>query len=96
MKKYSDKILVIGLTTVHPDTDEVYVKDFVYKRDRITEYDQILHKVAAEHSLAVVDVVSSLKGKPDMFFRDNIHLSDKGHETIVGLVLPELNKLLSI
>jgi lysophospholipase L1-like esterase len=55
-----------------------------------------LHKVAAEHSLAVVDVVSSLKGKPDMFFRDNIHLSDKGHETIVGLVLPELNKLLSI
>ncbi len=92
-RKYSDKILCVGLTTIDPSVDDVYPKTYEYSRDRITEYGQALEQICEHENIAFIEVVSKIAGKPEMFFRDHLHLSDEGHQKIAEIVLPAARKL---
>ena len=93
IKQYTDRILVPGLTTIN-DSTSLRFKNFIYDKERIAAYDKILQKVATESGAVYVEVASKLQGKPELFFRDNLHLNDAGHELLAQLVLPELEKIL--
>ena len=94
-QKYTNKILIVGLHTLHPDHKEVSVKDFVYRSSRIHEYNEVLKKLADTHDIPFVETRYILKNHPEMFHTDNLHLSDEGHSQIAKAVLPELEKLLA-
>ena len=94
-KKYTDRILIVGLTTTHPEHDDVHAKDFVYNRDRIAKYNSVLKDAAEKVDVAFVPVAHVLAGNAELFYTDNLHLSDSGHAALAANMKLEIKKLLS-
>ncbi|QQR52167.1 hypothetical protein IPG36_06395 [bacterium] len=93
-RTYTSRILIVGLATVR-DADTAF-KSTIISQQHITEYNQVLAKVAEEESIQLVDVHSAMQSNTegDLFAKDGIHLNDNGHQFVAGLVKPQLIKLL--
>ena len=97
-KKYTDKILFVGL----PNCDEskttpVSWADVHYTNERIKIIEEVMREVATENDVAFLPIFDQFTklytSGQDVLF-DGLHPNDQGHEFIEKLVRPELNKLL--
>jgi lysophospholipase L1-like esterase len=92
-REYTDKILIVGIALVKNDNQ--LFKGTSLSFDRLKEYDQILSEIADQEGLPKVDAMSALKAEHDgIFYKDNIHLNDRGHELLSEAVWDKLEKLL--
>lgn len=87
-KKLTDKIFFVGLTLV----DESRYPDFwpnphVYKNAYIRKYDAEIKDVCTRYGLDFIDVLDVFsRSDYTSLLEDGIHLNDKGHELIEGIV----------
>jgi lysophospholipase L1-like esterase len=92
-KKYSSKILVLGLTLAQSET--LQFKNLTYKNDVIRAYDQIITDVTTAEGVPKVALLHALEdgAAKGLYVSDGLHPNDAGHELIASLVQPELAKL---
>jgi lysophospholipase L1-like esterase len=90
-RRYTDKLLLEGLTPVEQDNDS-------YTNDRIWQFEQTLRRFAEEKGAPHVPLFETfqahLKKEPKLFV-DGLHPNDKGHQLIYAAVKPQLKKLAS-
>ncbi len=72
-KKFTDKIVIIGLTNVDDE------KTNGYKNESIEKYNEIIKKLASEQNLSFVNVFGTLSISE---FEDGLHPNAKGHRKI--------------
>jgi acyl-CoA thioesterase I len=93
-KKYTKKILIIGLTPVtHPELD---FKKYWYFNQRIEQYNEALKAIAQQESLPFVELFSPMQAEniEDYFIKDGLHPNDKGYSFMLDRIKPEVIKLI--
>jgi lysophospholipase L1-like esterase len=98
-KKYSDKILFVGLPPCEEEkTTPVFWSNIHYTNERILLFDKAAREICEENGVAHVAIFEALKERMDReekLFADGLHPNNKGHELICNLVRPELDKLVA-
>jgi lysophospholipase L1-like esterase len=88
-KKFTDKIIFVGLTPVDElklqQTSQGY--DTTYTNQNIKRLDKIIHDFCQEKKIRFVPMNDKLSD--DDFF-DGIHPNTKGHNKIFGIMKPEI------
>jgi acyl-CoA thioesterase I len=78
-KKYSDKVIFVGLTRV--DESKVmptsWTGDKFYDNENIAEYDVIIEKICEKHKLSYISTLDLLK---DSDLDDGLHPNSEGHK----------------
>ncbi len=94
-KRHGDKILFVSPNSVVED--QTKFKNLYFLVERIKKYDAIISEVAEKNHISKADVLSEFESrdKSKLFFEDDLHPNDAGHELIYSLVKPELDKLLA-
>lgn len=99
-KKYSDKILFVGLVTAdEQQTKPVFWRDIYYFNERIAMFEDEMKKVATESDTKFMPIFEAFKkrlGSGEDLLADGLHPNEAGHQFIFELVWPELDKLLKI
>ncbi len=97
-KKYSNQILLVGLPSCdEAKTTPVNWANVHYTNERIKIIENAIKEVAEEQSVTFVPVYNEFKKRQDSGvdnFFDGLRPNNNGHELIVNLVKPELEKLL--
>ena len=89
----SKRMLLIGIGPCAEE--EITFKNFIYTRTRLARYDAVMSRVAQELRIPKIDVFQKLlENGPAVFYRDKLHLSDKGYQIIYDLVKPKLFEML--
>lgn len=92
-REYTDRILLVGLTLTKQETQPF--KGSFLSHDLLKQYNQALTEIAAKKQLPVVDVIGALAAEHDnVFYKDGVHLNDRGHELVSEAVWTELKKIL--
>ena len=97
-KAFSDIILFVGL--VAPDeklTMPVFWRDIYYSDERVKIFEDVMKKIAAENGIYFAPIFEEFKkhlDENDNLLADGLHPNNDGHEFILQLVRPELDKLL--
>ncbi|MBR5240093.1 MAG: SGNH/GDSL hydrolase family protein [Clostridia bacterium] len=88
INKYPKGTIVV-LTPMHrPDEERVYNQIFIRSLTNLEGYVKIIEEVAAYYSLPVYDVYRksgvnpSIPAIKELYFADDVHLNDKGHELL--------------
>jgi lysophospholipase L1-like esterase len=96
-KKYSDKILFVGLTPcVETRSNPVSWSNSGYTNARVKQFDNTLREFCEQNGVNYVELLTSFQeaqNKTDLL-PDGIHPNNQGHQIIADLVAPELQKLL--
>lgn len=97
-RKYSDKILFVGLTPVVEEHSNPVSWDGStgYTNARLKEFDTTLREFCEQYKVPFVEVFEPFQkeqAKTELL-PDSLHPNKKGHELIASLVEPELEKLL--
>lgn len=93
-REITDKIILVG---IGPCAEaEIAFKDLTYSRQRLTDYDAVMTKVADELGIIKVEVYELLLNSPSgVFYRDQLHLSDQGYRTVYDVIKPVLMTILT-
>jgi lysophospholipase L1-like esterase len=94
-KKYSDKILLVGLFPLRDE--ELPFKDVVFRQDTVEQYDAVIDEVSKEFSVPKVEVLQVIAAQHDyksLFFADGLHPNDAGHGRIYDLIKPAVELLI--
>jgi lysophospholipase L1-like esterase len=93
-KEYTDKIILVGLTLT--ELSEQPFKTSFFSHELLRKYDAVMTKVAQEHNVAKTDTITALEAAAEpAYYKDGVHLNDKGHEIVAELVWNDLEKLLA-
>lgn len=92
-KKYSDKIMFVGLAPVEDDNPRC---NHAYSNARIWEFEEVLRKFTAENSVAFVPLFETMQKhmKVENLMVDGLHPNDIGHKLMYEQIKPALQKLL--
>lgn len=96
-KKYSSKMLFVGLTPcVQERTNPVVWGNTCYTNARICEFDAALRQFCIENSVPYVAVYERFAKAQETaeLMPDGVHPNDQGHDLIARLIAPEIEKLL--
>ena len=97
-KKYSDKIMFVGLTPCG-EGDLTFLEwgENKYTNDRIKKFDDTLHQFCLENQVPLVKIYEPfLEAKASAkLLEDGLHPNDEGHQFIAELVLPKLKTLIA-
>ncbi len=94
-KKYTDKILFVGLTNVEESKLMPWngkTGKECYSNQEIKKYDGALEEFCKKHSITFIPMQNVLDIKEDLF--DGLHPNAKGHEKIFKKVLPVVEKII--
>ncbi len=85
-KKYSDRILIIGLTPIIKE--ELDFKNYWYYNSRIKVYNSALESLAKNEGLQFVEIFNTMakSGIEDKLIDDGLHPNDKGYEYMLETV----------
>lgn len=80
-KKYSNKIIFIGITCVDESKTSPYSwnKDKSWKNEYVKEYSNIIKKVCKQNNIYFIDIINLLNNKD---LDDGLHPNDNGHKKI--------------
>lgn len=94
VKKYTNKILFVGLTPVDEKiTDPWY--DCSYLNERIEKFNNIIKSVCREHNVEYLDLYNQFILKDYLKnIYDGLHPNSSGHKKIFDLVQPFVDKFL--
>jgi lysophospholipase L1-like esterase len=93
-EEYTDKIILVGLTLT--EQPEQPFKTSFFSHELLRKYDAVMVEIASKHNIAKTDTITALEAAVEpVYYKDGVHLNDKGHETVAGLVWDELEKLLT-
>lgn len=96
-RKYSDKILFVGLTPcVEERTNPVAWGNTCYDNKRIREFDNTLRGFCIQNQLSFVDIFEPFNDKQNTteLLQDGLHPNSIGHQLISNLVLAKLKSIL--
>ncbi len=99
-RKYSDKIIFVGLTPVVDERVQPLKwssSGKCYSTERIWHFEQTLRDFCAENNVVHIPLFEILKAEQQSqeLMPDGAHPNNEGHKLIFELVRPELEKLLS-
>ncbi|MBU3925198.1 hypothetical protein KJ854_04655 [Patescibacteria group bacterium] len=85
-RKFSNKIIFVGLTPVNEEKTNPYFASTTgksYKNEYIEKYDKIIKSVCAENKIAFIEIFEKLKKENcKNLLEDGVHPNSKGHEKI--------------
>jgi lysophospholipase L1-like esterase len=96
-KKYSDKILFVGLTPcVETRSNPVSWSNSGYTNSRVKQFDDTIREFCRQNRVSYVELLTSFNEAQNQteLLPDGIHPNNQGHQIIADLVAPELQKLL--
>ncbi|HVV66893.1 MAG TPA: GDSL-type esterase/lipase family protein [Candidatus Saccharimonadales bacterium] len=90
-KKYTDKILIVGLLPVV----EEYTQP-EYTNERVRQFDETLKRVAEDSGAAFLELFKKMQQVPkwEQLFDDGLHPTTEGHAWMFQQVQPKLVELL--
>lgn len=96
-RRVADKLLIVGLTPcidvrLNPTP---WNKNITYSNERIGTYEKLLEEVAERRAVPFVPLWEGLtnKWRVEDIFPDGLHPTAAGHELILHIVQPEIEKL---
>jgi len=89
-KKYSNKIIFVGLTKVDESKTNpcFWDKQYSYENKLIVKYDKILKKFTKDNDIPYVETFNKLG---TTFLLDGLHPTHKGHRILYNLIEQKLN-----
>lgn len=89
-KKFSNKIIFIGLTPVDEEKTNPYFASTTgksYKNEFIKKYDEIIKSVCAENKISFIEIFEKFnKENYKNLLEDGLHPNTQGHEKIFEIV----------
>jgi lysophospholipase L1-like esterase len=91
-KKYSNKIIFLGIPPVGQSI--VIFKNYEYSDERAKLYDQLMQNIVDKSGLKFLPVRSEFEkvGIDKLYYYDNIHPNNNGHQLILDILNRELNR----
>jgi len=93
-KKFTDKIIFIGLTSVDESRTTSYLSEETgeaYNNQSIGEYDEIIKSFCEDNNLIFVDVLGLLINDADLC--DGLHPSSTGHQKLFERIKKEIEPI---
>ncbi|MHB1864789.1 MAG: SGNH/GDSL hydrolase family protein [Candidatus Saccharimonadales bacterium] len=88
-KKYTKRILIIGLTPV--DKEILDFKNYWYYNSRIKQYNETLKAIAREENLPFIELLKPMSQKVSAYLiSDGLHPNDKGYEFMLERIRPRV------
>ena len=86
-RKFSQKIIFVGLTSVDEAKTMPWDKDKSYKNEYIQKYNQIIKSVCAENKIYFIEIFNEFQ-KTDYkkLLEDGLHPNSEGHQKIFEIV----------
>ncbi|MEK7149579.1 MAG: GDSL-type esterase/lipase family protein [Patescibacteria group bacterium] len=93
-KKYSERIVFIGLTPVDEKITNSKEGVVCYKNEYIEEYDKIIKSVCEKNDLIFIDVLNEFKkgNHKKLLDGDGLHPNSNGHQKIFEIIKNSLLK----
>ena len=93
-KKYTDKIVFIGITPVDETLTKPY-EGLFYTNEQIKKYNRLISSCCKDNQVLFIDLFSELENQKEIF-DDGIHLNAKGYEKMYEIIKKFLidNKLI--
>ena len=88
-KKYSNRIMIVGLTPVDEKLTKPYENTF-FTNKKIKEYNEIIKKVAKQERVPFVNLVDKINPKKET--TDGLHPNKKGYTKMFKEIKNALNK----
>lgn len=86
-KKFSLKIVFVGLTPVDETKTLSWMEHKSYKNEYIKKYDQIVKAVCKEKKIKFIGVLNEFgKGDYKSLLQDGLHPNTRGHQKIFGII----------
>ena len=86
-KKYTSKIVFIGLTNVNEENTISSNRDWNYSNQNVTKYDKKIEAVAMEKNVRYISLFDKLDKKD---LSDGLHPDANGHEKMFQIILPKM------
>lgn len=95
-KKYTDKIICVGLTPVNEKYTSPIYDLYWYNNERISSFNEVVMNIARENMVEFVDLYQHLITQPNFKYLliDGLHPNENGHKLIFELLKPLLVKAL--
>jgi lysophospholipase L1-like esterase len=94
-RKNNGQVLFVGLPPL--PKPRVDFKNLRYSNEVINQYDKILEEIARAESIGYIPISMRFANDAGNYFnKDSLHPNDKGHELILGAVLPEIEKICGV
>lgn len=92
-REYTGRILLVGLTLTKHETQSF--KTTTFSHDLLRQYDGALTEIAAKEQLPKVDAIEALAAEHnEVFYKDGVHLNDRGHELLSNAIWVKLSAML--
>ncbi len=93
-KKYSKKIIVVGSMPVDKRVDPMpWSPGRSYKNEFVSEFDKVMAEVSKNEDVHFIEVFKRfIDGDYSSLLADGVHMNDKGHKKLYGLVRDYLLK----
>jgi lysophospholipase L1-like esterase len=93
-KKYTDKIIFIGLTPVDDaKVDPIpWSPDYSYRNKQVKEYNHLIKAVCEKQKIPFLDLLPDLGKDFNQSLVDGVHLNHDGHKILFKKVLDALRK----
>lgn len=95
-RRYTNKIICVGLTPVDEKQTTPIYNLYWYKNDRISQFDKLIRELATKSRAEFVDVHKAYLSQPDFkeLLIDGLHPNEAGHRIIFNLVKPIVEQAL--
>lgn len=90
-KKYTNKVVFVGLTPVDESKTAPWDLGKEYKNEYIKKYDEAIKNVCNKNNINYIELFSMLKSKQELL-GDGLHPNTKGHSLIYKAILDYLSK----
>jgi len=98
VKRFTNKILCVGLSpVVEQRTTPVSWIDISYTNERLKLFDVELENVCIENAVEYIPIFNALytAQQTSEHMTDGLHPDNNGHQVMLELILPEIEKLVS-
>lgn len=90
-KKYTDKIIFVGLTPIDEKITHPFDTENTFLLDQTKKYDQMIKEHCSQNNLIFIDIINRLTLED---IDDGVHPNSAGHHKIFEAVKPIVEKLL--